>query len=44
VSVGQNVHLAVEPAGWRLFDQAGEALALPPAPKERGGVQLPVLG
>jgi len=44
VSVGQTVHLAVEPAGWRLFDQAGEALALPPAPKERATVQLPVLG
>jgi len=44
VSVGQNVHLAVEAAGWRLFDQAGEALTLPPAPKERATVQLPVLG
>jgi multiple sugar transport system ATP-binding protein len=44
LSVGQNVHLAVESTGWRLFDGAGEALARPPAPKERGEVQLPVLG
>jgi len=44
LSVGQKVHLAVESTGWRLFDGAGEALALPPAPKERGEVQLPVLG
>jgi multiple sugar transport system ATP-binding protein len=42
--VGQTVHLAIDPAGWRLFDGAGEALARPPAPKERGEVQLPVLG
>ena len=44
LSVGQNVHLAVESTSWRLFDGAGEALARPPAPKERGEVQLPVLG
>ena len=43
LSVGQNVHLAVESAGWRLFDGAGEALALPPAHKERRDLQLPVL-
>ena len=42
--VGQTVHLEVDPAGWRLFDGAGEALALPPAPKERGDLQLPMLG
>ena len=44
LSVGQTVHLAVESTGWRLFDGAGEALARPPAPKERGELQLPVLG
>jgi len=26
VTVGENVQLAVDPAGWRLFDAAGEAL------------------
>jgi len=44
LSVGQTVHLAVDSTGWRLFDGAGEALARPPAPKERGELQLPVLG
>jgi multiple sugar transport system ATP-binding protein len=44
VSVGQTVNLTVDPTGWRLFDQAGEALALPPAPKEHRQLQLPVLG
>ena len=26
---GQTVHLEVDPLGWRLFDQAGEALPRP---------------
>ncbi|NDC36204.1 MAG: TOBE domain-containing protein, partial [Synechococcaceae bacterium WB9_2_112] len=29
VAVGQSVHLEVDPAGWRLFDSAGNALPLP---------------
>ena len=43
VSVGQTVNLTVDPSGWRLFDQAGEALALPPAPLQHRQLQLPVL-
>jgi multiple sugar transport system ATP-binding protein len=26
---GQSVHLEVDPLGWRLFDQAGEAIPRP---------------
>ena len=43
VSVGQTVNLTGDPSGWRLFDQAGEALALPPAPLQHRQLQLPVL-
>ncbi|MFN6351878.1 MAG: ABC transporter ATP-binding protein [Cyanobacteriota bacterium] len=47
--VGETVHLEVEQAGWRLFDQAGDAL-LPLRPPEPEGLpgrrepQLPRLG
>ena len=34
VRLGDSVHLEVDPAGWRLFDAAGEALE-PPRPRER---------
>ncbi len=49
VRLGELVHLEVEPEGWRLFDEAGEALALarPPEPAEppaRREPQLPRLG
>jgi multiple sugar transport system ATP-binding protein len=27
---GSTLHLDVDPRGWRLFDGAGDALALPP--------------
>jgi multiple sugar transport system ATP-binding protein len=45
---GQRIHIDVDPTGWRLFDAAGEALALPPAATaapERTGPepQLPML-
>jgi multiple sugar transport system ATP-binding protein len=33
--VGDTVHLEVDPAGWRLFDAAGEALAAPGPRRER---------
>jgi multiple sugar transport system ATP-binding protein len=42
VTLGQTVHLDVEPSGWRLFDAAGEALlqgTAKPAPEP----QLPRL-
>jgi multiple sugar transport system ATP-binding protein len=42
VTVGQIVHLEVDPAGWRLFEGDGEALALPKPPPERP-LQLPLL-
>ena len=42
VTVGQIVHLEVDPAGWRLFEGDGEALALPKPPPERS-LQLPQL-
>ena len=44
---GATVHIEVDPAGWRLFDAAGNALALsgPPAQATAKGLpQLPVLG
>lgn len=45
---GQRIHIDVDPSGWRLFDAAGEALALPPTtttgPDRTGPEpQLPVL-
>ena len=47
VAVGQSVHLEVDPHGWRLFDQAGEALPLAPLGQGRtapaAGPQLPRL-
>ena len=50
VSVGQGVHLELDPAGWRLFDAAGEALIkTPPAapvhpPHPMQQPQLPAIG
>ena len=49
VRLGDTVHLEVDPAGWRLFDGAGDALE-PPRPREREAgpsrrePQLPRLG
>ena len=42
---GQTVHLEVDPSGWRLFDQAGEAIPKPEAttPPSREPV-LPAVG
>jgi len=47
VRLGDAVHLEVDPAGWRLFDGAGEALARPgerEAGPARREPQLPRLG
>ncbi|MEB3200365.1 MAG: ATP-binding cassette domain-containing protein [Synechococcaceae cyanobacterium] len=44
VTVGQAVHLEVDPSGWRLFDAAGDALLPPPEPRARPEPQLPPLG
>lgn len=44
VVVGQGVHLEVDPAGWRLFDAAGEALLPAPEQRQQREPQLPVLG
>jgi len=44
VTVGESVHLEVDPAGWRLFDSEGEALLRAPAPPARPEPQLPPLG
>jgi len=44
VTTGQDVHLEVDPAAWRLFDAAGEALLRGPEPRERSEPQLPRLG
>jgi multiple sugar transport system ATP-binding protein len=47
VTLGQTVHLDVEPSGWRLFDAAGEALLGGPQAKPEREVlepQLPRLG
>jgi multiple sugar transport system ATP-binding protein len=41
VGAGQTIHLDADPSGWRLFDAAGEALALP-HPQAPGPV-LPTL-
>ncbi|MFM7312049.1 MAG: ABC transporter ATP-binding protein [Cyanobium sp.] len=43
VSIGQSVHLEVDPAGWRLFTAHGEAL-LPAPEQRRQEPQLPALG
>jgi multiple sugar transport system ATP-binding protein len=42
VTVGQNVHLEIDPHGWRLFDGQGTALLPPPPPREKA-LQLPAL-
>jgi multiple sugar transport system ATP-binding protein len=44
VTAGQDVHLEVDPTGWRLFDGAGDALLPGPGAMERREPQLPVLG
>jgi len=42
---GQSVHLEVDPTGWRLFDQAGEAIPRPePAATPGREPVLPQLG
>ena len=42
---GQSVHLEVEATGWRLFDQAGEAIPRPEPVMEKGPEPvLPVIG
>jgi multiple sugar transport system ATP-binding protein len=42
---GQSVHLEVDPLGWRLFDQAGEAIPRPePAAAPGREPVLPELG
>ncbi|MEB3255295.1 MAG: ATP-binding cassette domain-containing protein [Synechococcaceae cyanobacterium] len=42
VAAGQDVHLEVEPSGWRLFDAAGEALS-PAPPASAAGARAPQL-
>ncbi|MEI8250057.1 MAG: ATP-binding cassette domain-containing protein [Synechococcus sp. ELA057] len=45
VTVGQDVHLEVDPSGWRLFDADGEALLPgPPAPEPKPELRLPPMG
>ena len=42
---GQSVHLEVEAMGWRLFDQAGEAIPRPEPVMEKGPEPvLPLIG
>jgi multiple sugar transport system ATP-binding protein len=36
VTVGQTVHLEIDPSGWRLFDGEGLALPRPKSPGEKG--------
>jgi len=43
VTVGQAVHLAVDPSGWRLFDGAGDALLRGPTASGHDAPQLPAL-
>jgi multiple sugar transport system ATP-binding protein len=44
VSIGGSIHLEADPDGWRLFDEAGDAIALPePPPAEPDEPQLPLL-
>lgn len=40
---GQAIHLAVDPYGWRLFEDNGEALIPPPTPPAAAGPSLPVI-
>ncbi|MFQ6538769.1 MULTISPECIES: ABC transporter ATP-binding protein [Aphanothece] len=40
---GQTLHLDADPSGWRLFDAAGEALALPQPQPQAAGPVLPAL-
>ncbi len=42
VTVGQGVHLEVDPTGWRLFDSQGEALPLPRTAQDKP-LELPRL-
>jgi multiple sugar transport system ATP-binding protein len=44
VTVGESVHLEVDPNGWRLFDAAGEALLRGPGAQGRPEPQQPRLG
>ncbi len=44
VSIGGSIHLEADPDGWRLFDEAGDAIALPePPPADTDEPQLPLL-
>ena len=44
VSIGGSIHLEADPDGWRLFDEAGDAIALPtPPPTDTDEPQLPPL-
>jgi hypothetical protein len=36
VTVGQAVHLEIDPSGWRLFEGEGVALPRPKPPLEKG--------
>jgi multiple sugar transport system ATP-binding protein len=40
---GETVHLDVEASGWRLFDQAGEALPMPQEPSQTAATSEPQL-
>ena len=35
VSIGGSIHLEADPDGWRLFDEAGDAIALQELPARR---------
>ena len=44
VSIGGSIHLEADPDGWRLFDEAGDAIVLPEhPPAETDEPQLPLL-
>jgi multiple sugar transport system ATP-binding protein len=44
VPIGGSIHLEADPDGWRLFDEAGNAMALPePLPAETDEPELPLL-
>ena len=44
VSIGRSIHLEADPGGWRLFDEAGDAIALPELPPvDTDEPQLPQL-
>ena len=44
VSIGGSIHLEADPDGWRLFDEAGDAIALQELPPvDSDEPQLPLL-